>query len=364
MTSDAVVNSKQGNSNVDWQVLLAAQAYAYGKPTISGQIKSCPEDFRVIEVMDIQPSGEGEHHWLKITKTRCNTEQVAKALAQFAGVAVRDVGYSGMKDFQAVTTQWFSVWKPKGNVPEWGEFVMQGVSLETITRHTRKIKRGTHRANKFEITARNLQGDSESLLAKLELVKAQGVPNYFGAQRFGRGADNMRQASEMLLEGKKIKSRNLRGILLSSVRSWLFNQVVAQRVVQNSWQTLYANEPANLNGSNSVFSASNDAENLRRISDLDIHPTAPLMGDGADKVMRDCLDLYQQEMTWLEPYAALINALQRARLNYQRRAIRSVADELQWSLEGAELFLSFTLQRGQFATSLLRELIVVVEPRQ
>jgi len=362
MTSDAAVRNTQDIRNLNWQALLAEQAYAYGSPPVSGRIKMSPQDFRVKEIMDVQPSGEGEHYWLKITKTRCNTEQVAKALARFSGVPIRDVGYSGMKDFQAVTSQWFSVWKPSGDKLSWNQFEMHGVRLETVTKHNRKIKRGTHRGNHFEIQVRDLQGDVGNLSDRLDSVKGSGVPNYFGVQRFGRGADNMRQACEMLLEGRRVKSRSLRGILLSSARSWLFNQMVSQRVSSGRWQTLFENEPANLDGSNSVFSASNDDAESLRLNALDIHPTAPMFGEGSDSVMSQCHDLHHYEMNSLASYQALMDSLVAARATYQRRAVRLAVHELKDTIEGDSLFLSFFLQRGQFATSVLRELLLVPEP--
>jgi len=113
--------SKAQNSPNIWSTKLEDLAYLYGKPQSKGQLKSIPEDFIVHEVMEVTPCGEGEHYWLDISKVKCNTEQVAKALAKFADVHVRDVGYSGMKDFFAQTRQWFSVWKPKGGQPAWQE---------------------------------------------------------------------------------------------------------------------------------------------------------------------------------------------------------------------------------------------------
>ena len=363
MTNNAVDSNAQGNTSVDWQALLAEQAYVGEKPGCYGRIKTCPQDFKVIELMDVVPSGEGEHYWLKITKTRRNTEQVAKALAKFAKVPVRDVGYSGLKDFQAVTTQWFSVWKPRGDQLDWGCFEMSGVVISKATKHHRKLKRGAHRGNQFEIVVKDLNGDTAELLDRLERIRLQGVPNYFGVQRFGRGADNMRQACDMLLNNKRVKSRSLRGILISSARSWLFNHVVSQRVTESSWQTLHANEPANLDGSNSVFLSDGSEEESRRLSRLDIHPTAPIVGQSVETELAGYIDLHRKEMTWLKNYQELSRSLSAQGLNYQRRAIRAVVHDLNWSVRDSELALTFHLQPGQFATSVLRELVNIEEPK-
>ena len=62
--------------------------------------------------MDIEPSGEGEHLWLLISKKDQNTSWVAGILAKLAGIKRNDVGYCGMKDRFAITTQWFSLYVP------------------------------------------------------------------------------------------------------------------------------------------------------------------------------------------------------------------------------------------------------------
>lgn len=356
---------------VDWADYLRSQAYAYGCPVIVGKLKVVPEDFVVTELMDVEPVGEGEHTWLDITKIRCNTDAVAKALARFAGVAYRDVAYSGMKDFHAVTRQWFSVWRPKGVVLDWGEFALDGVVVNRIVKHSRKIKRGTHRANQFcirvsALTLRKTDSDvaiEQELVRRLELIKVLGVPNYFGEQRFGRNNNNMRQAVDALVHAKRIKDRNLRGLLLSSARSWLFNQCVSDRVRNDTWQQLYLHEPANLNGTNSIFNADgSEAEHLR-LSALDIHPTAPMWGDGAEKAMSHCAELHALELDALLPFKELMIGLENARLDYQRRPIRSVPANLSWDFERDEFgsvyaaVIRFELQSGQFATSVVRELL-------
>jgi tRNA pseudouridine13 synthase len=359
--------SSTGNtlSQVDWLSELDALAYAYGKPIVFGHVKQAPEHFIVTEVMDVEPSGQGEHYWLDITKTRLNTDAVAKTLARFSGVANRDIGYSGMKDFHAVTRQWFSVWRPKGAELDWSSYGHDGVVVHSVVKHDRKIKRGTHKANHFRIRVVGVSGIDAAhrlLNSRLEQIRESGVPNYFGTQRFGRGANNLTQALGMFSGRRRVKDRNLRGILLSSARSWLFNQVISARIKAKTWQSLYIGEPANLNGSNSVFIVSDlNAENTR-LQNLDIHPTAPLWGEQKERENAASNSEGGSELALLEeaamsPYLILKKGLEDARVEYQRRAIRLVPTKLEWSFKENDLFLSFELQRGQFATSVLRELV-------
>ncbi len=363
MTQATVPTQGKDASQIDWLSRLDGLAYAYGKPDVCGKVKQLPEHFIVTELMDVEPSGEGEHYWLDITKTRLNTDAVAKSLARFSGVANRDVGYSGMKDFHAVTRQWFSVWKPKGAELDWASYANDGVVVNQVVKHSRKIKRGTHKANHFRIRVVDIAAQaniSDQLNSKLERIELSGVPNYFGAQRFGRGANNLPKALDMFSGKRRIKDRNLRGILLSSARSWLFNSVISARIKAGTWLSLYVGEPANLNGSNSVFVVVDVTAENQRVKNLDIHPTAPLWGelnaqDNSAKLMSP--ELAELEATAMDAYQNLKQGLESARVEYQRRALRLVPRALQWEYDGGDLCLSFELQRGQFATSVLRELV-------
>ena len=214
----------------DWALQMSDWAYAYGEPKLTGQIKKSPNDFQVIENLGIVPCGEGEHIWLQITKQRQNTDKVAKALARHASVAYRDVGYSGLKDFNAVTQQWFSIYHPKNQQIDWDLFEFDGVQIDQVHRHTRKIKRGTHQSNDFKIKVCDIEGDASTLDAKIAQIQETGVPNYFGEQRFGRNLNNMHQAQALLVEGQSFKDRNLKSILYSSARSWLFNEILSTPV--------------------------------------------------------------------------------------------------------------------------------------
>lgn len=381
MTANPIPELSSALDKLNWSQMLSELSYANGMPNVSSLIKERPEHFVVIEQMDVEPSGEGEHIWLDITKIRRNTDAVAKSLARFAGVANRDVGYSGMKDFNAVTRQWFSVWRPKGEPLNWSKYEYEGVELNRIVNHSRKIKRGTHRSNRFEIRLAGLKicgqsQDIQSLLnQRLNTIQNQGAPNYFGPQRFGRNGGNMPQALALFRGEKRIKDRNLRSILLSSARSWLFNSVLSKRVENGTWQILYRGEQANLDSSNSVFTVEDVLLESDRLKALDIHPTAPLWGQRSGAQSNDTLQsnasilasesskLARIEQDVLEQYSELTRGLEAARLDYQRRPLRVIAKQLNWQYEQVsdeqlDCILSFELNRGQFATSVLRELVL------
>ena len=86
-------------------LIIPNWAYAYGSPTGKGEIRRSPEDFIVEETLTFEPSGSGEHIFLQIQKTGENTEYVARQLARLANVRQRDIGFAGMRDRHAITTQ-------------------------------------------------------------------------------------------------------------------------------------------------------------------------------------------------------------------------------------------------------------------
>lgn len=311
----------------------------------------------MVEDLAVEPKGEGEHIWLQVTKRRQNTETVAKALARHADVAYRDVGYSGLKDFNAVTQQWFSIYQPKAQPIDWSAFDFSGVQIDKISRHVRKIKRGTHKSNHFAIKIRDFTGDLSDFKNRIKLIGEQGVPNYFGVQRFGRDLNNMRQAIALLVKRQKFKDRHLQSMLYSSARSWLFNCVLSERIANDSWARLHPGEPTNLNGTNSLFNAENSVDEEARLAELDIHPTAPMWGKYSKNAERPYPELHQMELAILDRYADLCVGLEKAALDYQRRALRMKIKDLRCDMDGNELLLQFGLQKGQFATSVLRELL-------
>ena len=333
--------------------------FGHGAPSATGVIRKTPEDFRVWEQALVQPSGEGNHVWLELEKRGANTDWVAGQLARAAGVARRDVGYAGMKDRHGVTTQWFSVGLQEASQPDWEHWQIPDVTVISALRHGRKLKRGALRGNRFHLVVRDVTGSADELQQRLEQVAAEGVPNYFGAQRFGHEGRNVAQAVRWLEKGGRL-ARNRRGIYLSAARSFLFNQVLSERVRQGNWNLLMDGDLAQLDGSRSVFPCSlPDVTLEQRCREFDIHPTGPLPGrsgrDGALPV-RAAAGIEQDA---LKPHEGLVAGLVRAGAEAARRSLRLKPEALEWHLEGQRLELQFGLPSGAYATSVLRELLRV-----
>ena len=125
---------------------------------------------------------------------------------------------------------------------------MAGVNVGQCVRHCRKLRRGTHRANRFDLVLRRAKHDPR---AAVDRIAADGVPNYFGEQRFGHGGGNVLLASR-LFAGQRLK-REQRSLALSAARSLIFNDVLDARVAAGNWNALLPGDIASLAGSNSHF---------------------------------------------------------------------------------------------------------------
>src|SRR5690606_26486367 len=116
-----------------------------------------PEDFQVDEITGFKPAGAGEHSVLKVRKRGENTAWIAGQIARLAGVSNNDVGYCGLKDRQAVTSQWFSVYLPgRVDEPDWAQLYADSVTLLASDRHSKKLRRGEDLGNRFLIHLRNV----------------------------------------------------------------------------------------------------------------------------------------------------------------------------------------------------------------
>ncbi len=306
-------------------------AYAYGRPVTCGDFRTTPEDFIVDETLPEAFSGDGEHLVVHIKKRGENTQWVADKLAQFFKVKTMDVGFCGLKDRHAETSQWFSIYLPKyAGTPNWAGFISEySLNAEVLasTKHNRKLRRGDHASNHFKIRLRNVTG-ADDLEERLANVAKGGVPNYFGEQRFGREGNNLAMVQSWVDEGYRIKNRNKRSIIYSSARSYLFNRVLSERVEGAYWSTPIE-------------------------GDVDAQPNGPLWGRGRSHANSKALEVEVHALGALKEWC---DKLEHVGLSHERRAFVLPAQDFTWGLEENTLNVQFRLQPGQFATSILREI--------
>lgn len=375
--------------------------YAYGQPECQGIYKMIPEDFVVEEQIAYQLSGEGEHLWCWVEKIGENTDWVSQQLAKWAGVSPSKVGVAGQKDRHAVTRQWFSLQLPGLVNPNIEDFRVENVTILKAVRHPRKLQTGGLSGNRFTVVIRGIQpcltSDLEliqTLQNRLTRMQRCGVPNYYGEQRFGIHGRNLKQGEKLLAgELPKVK-RTQKSLFLSSIRSWMFNRLLSERIEQQNWNRFVPGDVLQLEGSNRWFADDGSEDLEARVAALDIHPTGALFGKGDLPTQTAALELEQELagdfQTWIE-------GLEAFGVNQDRRALRLLPLELEWqwlapateSIETVEalrcafekiapninkerteetiknlewktlpaLQLSFTLRAGSYATVVLRELL-------
>lgn len=335
-----------------WAGLPAALGGTAGR----GRLRARDEDFVVAEELGFAPTGSGEHLFLKVRETGCNTDWVAGQLARWGGRPRSDVGYAGLKDRHAVTEQWFSVRFPGGRHPDPAQLSIPGVQLLEYSLHNRKLKRGVLRGNRFRLRITALEAEAELLEARLRAIARRGVPNAFGPQRFGREQGNLKLARDWFAGGR-VPRRPERGFALSAARSLIFNAVLRERIAAGTWERAQAGEPVGLDGSGSWFIAlADDLSLAARLDALDVHPTGALWGRGDPPGDGPGRQLEQSVAARFPVFAAGLAA---AGLEQQRRALRVRVRDLAWQLDGAVLELAFELPAGAYATAVLRELLAV-----
>jgi len=356
----------------------------YGDALGIATLKQEMHDFIVEERLGFEPSGEGEHIFLWLEKTNLNTAFVAESLARFSKLHLRDITYAGRKDKFALTRQWFGVHIANKKEPNWDEFELDGAKILQVTRNDRKLRVGVLKGNKFELILRNLTStlgadvefDIQALEHRLELIKNQGVPNYFGSQRFGEmrvSSTESEQATtvgklllggnlalaEKLIGGEAIRNRNKRSMAISALRSWLFNEIIHQRIVQHNFHQPLLGDAMQLSGSNSFFVFEDETERasiIKRLAEFDVNVTAPLWGDGK---LHSSATARALELDCVTKFPDIIQTLNSLGLKQQRRAIRIIPQGFTWQIEDNNLKMQFSLPAGCFATSIVRELLDV-----
>lgn len=338
-----------------WRSAALDLPRALGPAVGTAALRVTPEDFVVEEDLGFAPDGGSAHRLLWVEKRGANTLWVAREIARRAGVRADDVGFAGLKDRHALTRQWFSV-PATPRMPAVGD-AGEGFRVLAVEPHSRKLRRGALAGNRFALRLADFDGDRAALRARLDAMATRGVPNGFGAQRFGREGRNLDDVRQWLATGRLPGGREARAFVFSAARALLFNMVLAARIRDGSWERLLPGELVNLDGSGSFFAAPEpDAALLARLATGDVHPTGPLPGrtDRAPAgVALAC------EAAALAADADLVAALEAAGLEAERRALRLWPAELRLEDDTVAPVVHFRLPRGAYATSVLHAMIDV-----
>ena len=334
--------------------------FLHGGPLGRARFKAQPEDFVVEELLGFEPSGEGEHCLVWVEKRDLDSNTTGARLADALGLRRRLVSHCGLKDRHAVTRQWFSLHMPGQASPEPAALESEGLRALRITRNTRKLRRGIHAGNRFTIRLREPDFDAALAAERWQAISNQGVPNFFGSQRFGNDGRNVAKAEAMFRGEFTPGDRLLRGLLLSAARSHLFNAVVAGRMAQGNWDRPLAGEVFGFADNGTILLPENQrGDEVSRFEQGIVELTAPLWGVGELQSVNDVRALEHELLAALPQLTA---GLEACGLRQERRVMRlRPLNPVLEVLENGDLQFQFDLPKGTYATTLLRELAVLDE---
>lgn len=338
--------------------------FVHGGPLASARFKVEPEDFLVEEQLGFEPSGVGEHCLVWVEKRDLDSNTVSTLLADALGIRRRSISHCGLKDRHAVTRQWFSIHLPGEDSPHADALQSEGLKVLRITRNGRKLRRGTHVGNRFTIRLRDSDVDADAVRERWQLLCERGAPNFFGPQRFGRDGRNVEKARAMFAGEFAVRDRFLRGILLSAARSHLFNSVVAERIKRSNWDTPIDGEVYGFADNRSLILPERQrGDEAERLAQGTIEMTAPLWGAGE---LQSTGDLRTLEQSCIEPFGELTRGLEDTGLRQERRVMRIRPADPRMELvknddRSHDILLSFDLPKGTYATTVLHELVELIE---
>jgi tRNA pseudouridine13 synthase len=328
-------------------------------PGIGGVIRATPEDFQVDERPLYLPCGEGEHLYIKVTKRGLSTPDLVSRLSSVLGLKAQAIGVAGLKDARAVTTQMVSL---QGVSPDAVARLTPDehlLSVEVLGRHRNRLRTGHHAGNRFRLVVRGCASHAaESVPAICQELVQRGVPNYFGPQRQGKSGDNYQTGAALLedpLRREKM-SRAKRIWYLNTYQSYLFNRMLAKRIERID--RLFVGDWAMKSENGACFLVEDLEKEQPRADRFEISPTGILFGSKVSWAGGEPGAI--EESVIAEAGAtreALVTAAKACGFRGERRSFRVPLAELEWSLEGPALTMSFALPPGAYATSVLRELM-------
>jgi tRNA pseudouridine13 synthase len=346
-----------------------------------GRIKCAPEEFVVEELAAYEPSGEGTHLFLKFEKRGLTTDAAVRAITKALGIQMRDVGIAGMKDKVAVTTQWVSVPAPPKS-PDLEErakaLTIDNIKVFDAKRHTNKLKTGHLKGNRFDIIVRDVPADAvDGVLAAMERIGKEGVPNAFGTQRFGNDGDNAQKAREWLTG--KVRAPGdprLRRFHFSALQSAAFNALLDARIADGTWNQPMLGDLLKKEDTGGMFVCTDVQADKERADRGEVCPTGPIVGarmrwpEGEVKVLEERLVAPFLEGVDLERARSLGEGTRRAlRLNVTGCSVAQVMnskgvpgdDDVDNREQLRSLRVQFVLPKGAYATTVLANAFDVID---
>lgn len=337
---------------------------------IGGVLRAIPADFVVEEIPLYEASGTGNHLYLRLTRENLSTRDVVRMVESSLRLKPGSVGYAGLKDKDARTTQIFSIPLERRTDDEQCQEVFSAVrdalagsglvSIEMIGPHTNKLKVGHLKGNRFEITISEVTLDSARVAGSLERIsatlRAGGVPNYLGPQRFGGHGDNALAGYELLTDARHERDKWLRRFLVTSYQSHLCNLYLARRVERGAFGSLLQGDVAKKHDTGGIFLVEDVATEQPRYAQQEVSFTAPMFGYKMKRARGEAAALEAE----IEAETGITDSQWRgAHTEGTRRMGRILLSDLEYALHPQGVTMRFSLPKGAFATTVLREFMKV-----
>ena len=187
------------------------------------------EDF-IVEEQAIKFSGAGSFLVLKIEKSNCDTWELIDRLAKFLNVYSNEIGYAGLKDKRATTIQYMTI--PKKYSKEIKLFRNKKITILDTYLHNEKLNIGDLEGNRFKINLHKVEiADINHIQKIIKIISRDGMPNYFGYQRFGKDVDdNLTKAKDVVYGEELVKDKKLSKMLVAAYQSSFFNAWLVERL--------------------------------------------------------------------------------------------------------------------------------------
>jgi tRNA pseudouridine13 synthase len=353
--------------NLDLSSVIHPPLATADLPGIGGRIKVAPEDFDVEEIAAYEPCGEGDFLYLWIEKRGMGAEYFTRQIAHRLGIAPGEVGSAGLKDRHAVTRQWIAV--PATAEPNLPQLASDDLRVLRISRHTNKLRPGHLHGNRFRVLIRDVAPDIDvpgTVSAVIAHLQQQGLPNFYGPQRFGHDGETLQLGTALLLDqplplgrdGRRpnVRSPFLRKLALSAVQSGLFNLCLARRMTDGLLRRVLAGDVMAKWPFGGLFTAEDVAVEQARFDRRETVTAGPLFGR---KTFPAHHEAAAREATILADADLGQNSFRRfgKLLQGTRRHNLLYPGDLAAQVESAGVRLTFTLPAGSYATVLLRELM-------
>jgi tRNA pseudouridine13 synthase len=334
-------------------------------PGIGGEVRAVPDDFEVEEIPAYVPCGQGPHLFLWVEKRGRTTREVVQEIGRALRVSERDLGVAGQKDRHALTRQFLSVPNVKAEAAQ--GLAGEGWKVLSAVPHGNKLKTGHLKGNRFRIRVRGTSPDATARAQAIgQALSATGLPNLYGPQRFGREGGNVPLGRALVKGGqapelaRAQRDRFLRRMAISAYQAWLFNQVVAQRLKDGLFQTALMGDLMKKVETGGLFRCEDPSVDGPRVACFEITPTGPMFGH---RMIEPAGDALTRERRVLDAEGLTLGTFGHLKGDAEgtRRPVRL---RLSLSVEAAEgsVVLSFALEKGAFATAVLREVLKTEAP--